>query len=176
MNSGIRNITVLSLLLVQWVCSYYNNYSYISLLLLIAFLCAVQLQQGEGTYNLEIRAGHYSNPEHKEASGHCCESSRRSGCITWLCGHCECDNRFDFCVRRSGTRRDGNTGYCPLGSYKTGEVGEDSFDFRRTGVPNPMTFTGSVWPVRRYVVLVLLSSCLASMLWIYTGEDKRSPL
>ena len=37
-----------------------------------------------------------------------------------------------------------------LGRYSTGEIGDDDFSLRTpiaSGVPNPMTFTGSVWPV-----------------------------
>ena len=105
-----------------------------------------------GTYRLEIRATSYSNPDHTDAAGICCEiAGRRSNCDPWYCGHCECDNRFNFCLRPSGTRRDDNSGNCPLGSYSTGEIGDDSFNFGATqiasGVPNPMPFTGSVWPV-----------------------------
>ena len=118
-----------------------------------AILYAQFLQRAaEGTYRLEIRAVSYSNPAHRDSAGICCEiSGRRSNCDPWFCGHCECDNRFDFCLRRPGTPRDDNSGNCPLGSYTTGEVGDDSFNFGTSrianGVANPMPFSGSVWPV-----------------------------
>lgn len=116
---------------------------------------ALQLHQAEGTYRLEIRAVSYSNSEHKDAEGICCEiGGRTSGCDPWWCPHCECDNRFNFCLRAPGTSRDDNPGNCPLGSYSTGEIGDDSFSFGSSsiasGVPNPMSFTGSVWPVSIY--------------------------
>ena len=64
----------------------------------------------------------------------------------------ECDNKFKFCLRGSGSARDGNTENCPLGYYSTGEIGDNNFTFGSEsiarGVPNPMTFTGTVWPVR----------------------------
>ena len=107
----------------------------------------------EGTYRLEIRAGSYTNSQHKDSDGICCEINRRSNCDSFIrCGlFCECDNRFNFCLRGQGTRHDDNAGNCPLGSYSTGEIGDDSFNFGSTrianGVPNPMPFTGSVWPV-----------------------------
>lgn len=116
-------------------------------------LLALQfLQMAEGTYRLEIRATSYSNPDHRDANGICCEiAGRTSGCDPWYCGHCHCDNRFNFCLRRPGTSRDDNAGNCPLGSYSTGEIGDDSFNFGgssiASGVPNPMPFSGSVWPV-----------------------------
>ena len=58
-------------------------------------------------------------------------------------------------MRPPGTSRDDNSGNCPLGSYSTGEIGGDSFNFGSTsiasGVANPMVFTGSVWPVSVHV-------------------------
>ena len=51
----------------------------------------------------------------------------------------------------------GNSNYCPLGRYSTGEIGDDSFTFRipiASGVPNPMTFTGSVWPISCSLLLL----------------------
>ena len=112
----------------------------------------------EATYTFEVRAVNYGNSPHKDSNGYCCELYRTSGCTPWWCAHCECDNRFNFCLRNSGTARDDNAGNCPLGSYSTGEIGDDSFNFGSTsianGVPNPMTFTGSVWRVSQLGIFV----------------------
>lgn len=126
-----------------------------------------QLQLAASSYRLEIQAGSYRNDDHTDAAGICCEiAGRRSNCDPWYCPHCECDNRFQFCLRRSGTQRDDNAGNCPLGSYSTGEIGDDSFNFGNPtlarGVPNPMVFTGSVWPVRTACIQEYVSSLSAS--------------
>ena len=111
----------------------------------------MQAVELEATYTFEVRAINYANSQHKDSNGVCCELLRTSGCTPWWCAHCECDNKFNFCLRNSGTARDDNVGNCPLGSYSTGEIGDDSFSFGSTsvasGVPNPMVFTGSVWRV-----------------------------
>ena len=84
-----------------------------------------------------------------DSGGYCCES------YSWCCCSSQCDNRFVFCLRPSGTSQDGNEGNCPLGRYTTGEVGDDDFNFGSSsiasGVPNPLVFTGSVWPVYLHV-------------------------
>ena len=124
---------------------------------------------------LEIRAHTYRNSNHKDSAGYCCDLITRSGCISWLCGGsrgCQCDNYFRFCLRSTGTSHDDNAGNCPLGRYTTREVGDDDFSFGSTsiasGVPNPMTFTGSVWPVSfffyfyvhvDYTVIMCLGTC-----------------
>lgn len=105
-------------------------------------------------YLLEIRAHNYRNSLHRDSAGTCCEIIATSNCDPWWCSGCECDNQFHFCLREANSPQDGNGGYCPLGSYSTGTVGDDSFNFGSTsiasGVPNPMTFHGSVWPVSPY--------------------------
>ena len=96
-------------------------------------------QLAQATYTLEVRAHSYRNSDHGESDGGCCD---------FWCG--QCDNMFVFCLRESSTADDGNPGNCPLGRYSTGDIGDDSFSFSTpiaSGVPNPMTFTGSVWPV-----------------------------
>ena len=122
---------------------------------LIPLCSPLQLAQNvRGSYTFEVRAISYSNSGHRDAAGLCCELSRTSSCTPWWCGWCECDNRFNFCLRPSGTAHDDNTGNCPWGSYSTGEVGDDSFNFDSSsianGVSNPMVFTGSVWPVSTF--------------------------
>ena len=105
-------------------------------------------QLTSGDYVLEIRAHTYRNRYHRQSNGRCCDRP--------FCGQCE--NYFRFCLRSTGTSHDDNAGNCPLGRYTTGEVGDDDFSFGSTsiasGVPNPMTFTGSVWPVSMHVHVV----------------------
>ena len=108
----------------------------------------IQTPYCAASYTLEVRAVNYGNSGHRESAGYCCELVTTSGCTPWWCGHCECDNKFNFCLRASGTSHDGNAGNCPLGSYSTGEIGDDSFSFGATAIASgPMTFTGSVWQV-----------------------------
>ena len=88
-----------------------------------------------GTYQLQVDAVRYST------SDSCCD---------FWCG--ECDNLFDFCLRGSGTSQDGNIGNCPLGLHRSGStVDGSSFSFGSSigSITNPMTFSGSVWPVRK---------------------------
>ena len=98
----------------------------------------------QADYMLEVQAHTYRNSDSRESSGDCCD--RFFVCVG------QCDNQFIFCLRESSTPNDGNPSNCPLGSYSTGEIGGDSFTFSSpiaSGVPNPMTFTGSVWPVSK---------------------------
>ena len=115
--------------------------------------------QSLGNYQLEIRAHSYSNSPHRDAAGGCCDKGGRSNCDPWWCFYCQCDNEFVFCLRNSGTAHDSNTGSCPLGTYSTGEVGDDSFNFGSnsiySGVSNPMLFQGSVWPVSLSCTIII---------------------
>lgn len=102
----------------------------------------------KASYVLEIRAHTYQNNEHRGSNGNCCESTSTFGCS--LAGNC--DNIFIFCLRNFGTSRDDNPANCPLGSYNTvDDIGGDDITFSSpsiaNGVPNPMTFSGSFWPV-----------------------------
>ena len=104
------------------------------------FYNLVQLIQAD--YVLEVRAHTYQNSRHRDSNNDCCDIGFLS------CG--QCDNQFIFCLRGASTSNDGNPNNCPLGRYSTGEIGDDDFTFSSpiaSGVPNPMTFTGSVWPV-----------------------------
>ena len=112
----------------------------------------LQLAPVESTYTLQVRAQTYRNQYSKDSRGYCCESYSRSNCVPWWCGSsCRCDNRFNFCLRSYGTRQDNNANNCPLGSRRTSVVysNNDYFNFptRMGGVTNPMSFTGSSWPV-----------------------------
>lgn len=134
-------------------------------------MLTTQVSLVTGSYRLDIRARNYRNNRHKDAAGYCCEIYRRSSCDPWWCGYCECDNKFTFCLRAASTSRDGNSGNCPLGSHVTGEIGDDSFNFGSTriasGVPNPMTFQGSVWPVSSYIASydILILIAIATIIW-----------
>ena len=100
-------------------------------------------------YTLSVRAYRYRNSRHKGSNGDCCDTVGSSNC-GW-CDHCECENRFKFCMREYGASRDGNEDRCPLGAYSTGVIGDDSFSFGwpqfDDDVPNPMTFSGDMWQV-----------------------------
>jgi hypothetical protein len=114
--------------------------------------CKQLLQKSEADYTLEVQAVSYSNPRHRVAGGRCCDRFDFNNCGDInFCHYCSCDNVFFFCLRRPGTDRDGETGNCPLGSYSLTEPMTDSFYFNTSilgnGVPNPMLFQGSVWPV-----------------------------
>ena len=111
----------------------------------------MQASWTESSYTLRVRAHRYWNSPHKVSDGSCCDKPGRSNCDPSWCSYCQCDNRFKFCMRRRGNSRDGNENYCPLGSYSTGEIGDDAFSFGSSqidsGVSNPMTFRGDVWRV-----------------------------
>ena len=108
----------------------------------------MQLLMVKATYTLVIRAHHYRNSEHKLSNGFCCEINRRFSCNPWFCFLCQCDNYFRFCLRRSGTSPDDNSANCPLGSYRTGVLGDDDFSFS-SSASGVLTFHGDVWPVSR---------------------------
>ena len=116
-------------------CTVYNQ------TLVWSALISFQLSQAD--YILEVRAHTYQNSRHRDSNNDCCDF-----CL-FCCG--VCDNQFVFCLRGSSTPNDGDPNNCPLGRYITGEIGDDSFTFSTpnlaSGVPNPMTFAGSVWPV-----------------------------
>ena len=122
------------------------------------------------SYTLYVRANSYSNSYNTVADGTCCNQFATSSCNYWLCLNCQCNNYFTFCLRAYGASHDGNATLCPLGSYKTGDIGDDSFSFGSSsidsGVPNPLVFTGNVWPVSRSydshvmrIVLLRIRSC-----------------
>ena len=124
---------------------------------LVLALCLIQ--RGRSSYVLEVQAHRYENSDHELANGQCCDNEAASSdCLSFLNSipclgtFCECDIRFFFCLRDSGTPHDDDIGNCPRGSYDTGQVStdDDTFDFGspiNDDVPNPMTFDGDVWPV-----------------------------
>ena len=111
--------------------------------------CLLQIIQAD--YVLEVRAHTYQNSGSRDRNGDCCDP------VLFSCG--QCDNQFIFCLRRSSVSNDGNPNNCPLGRYSTGEIGDDDFTFSSpiaSGVPNPMTFNGSVWPVSWYHTIIII--------------------
>ena len=124
----------------------------------------MQLLMVKATYTLVIRAHHYRNSEHKLSNGFCCELNRQTSCDPFFCfSLCQCDNFFRFCLRRSGTSPDDNSGNCPLGSYRTRVLGDDDFSFS-TSASGVMTFHGDVWPVSRcriFVSITTLHDCVS---------------
>lgn len=112
-------------------------------------------------YRLEVTAHVYSNPESVISTGYCCDRRYHRNDRPPNCDDRErCDTGFTFCLRNLGTPHDGNPVRCPLGRYETiEEVGGDYITFsmpfiERPNVPNPLVFTGSVWPVS-----LILSLC-----------------
>ena len=106
------------------------------------------------TYTLQVHAHTYRNTYHLISDAYCCEHYSWTNCLQsgWCTTTtCKCDNRFNFCVRNYGTGQDNNANNCPLGSKRTGLVYSDNdyFNFSSSmgGVSNPMSFTGSSWPV-----------------------------
>lgn len=104
-------------------------------------------------YRLEVTAHDYSNPDGVTSNGYCCERTRYQPphCYT----HDTCDSIFTFCLRNLYTPHDGNPVNCPLGRFQTrDEFGENYIIFdasfiERPGIPNPLVFTGSIWPVSK---------------------------
>ena len=106
------------------------------------------------TYTLQVHAHTYRNTYHLNSDAYCCEHYSWTNCLQsgWCTTTtCKCDNRFNFCLRNYGTGQDNNANNCPLGSKRTGLVYSDNdyFNFSSSmgGVSNPMSFTGSSWPV-----------------------------
>ena len=96
-----------------------------------------------------MKAHIYQNSRNRDSNGECCDIG------FFTCD--ECDNQFVFCLRESSTSNDGNPDNCPLGRYSTEKIGGDSFTFGSpiaNGVPNPMTFNGTEWPVSKVCVHV----------------------
>ena len=104
----------------------------------------------EAMYTFEVWVLSYQNPTSQRADGRCCDgmgNNKRNN---------QCDNIFTFCLRNSGHPRDDNTvpENCPLGMYNTGQFeDQDIITFstpsidQEADVPNPLVFTGAVWPV-----------------------------
>ena len=106
------------------------------------------------TCTLQVHAHTYRNTYHLNSDAYCWEHYSWTNCLQsgWCTTTtCKCDNRFNFCLRNYGTGQDNNAHNCPLGSKRTGLVYSDNdyFNFSSSmgGVSNPMSFTGSSWPV-----------------------------
>ena len=67
-----------------------------------------------------------------------------------------CDNRFKFCADSSSSMSSDSE--CSWGSYQTVKLGSNDITFdtpidSSRGIPNPMKFTGSRWPVSGNIYL-----------------------
>lgn len=113
-----------------------------------AFLNIIQVTPAKGAYTLQVEVFSYSNPEHRDFEGACCDFAIIG------CGKCESD--FRFCVRSYGTSATTNS--CPTSSvyYTSGPIpgSPSSYNFNTQGeiypganVNNPLVFTGDSWPV-----------------------------
>ena len=83
----------------------------------------------------------YNNPTSRRSTDQCCDGGGTGGCNN------ECDNAFDFCLRRTGP----SIPFCIYGRYQTGLVAEndDSLTFGDTigsNIRNPLIFNGTEWP------------------------------
>ena len=116
-----------------------------------AFISFFQLM---ADYRLEVTAHAYSNPDGVTSTGYCCDYRYSSRSRPPNCDRRDnCDTGFTFCLRSLGTQHDGSPVNCPLGRYETRQhVGEDYITFNQQyiespSVPNPLVFTGAIWPV-----------------------------
>ena len=82
----------------------------------------------------------YNNPTSRQFTSQCCDSFGGPPC------HDQCDNVFEFCLRRPGNPS------CIYGSYQTGLIAanDDSLTFGDTigsnNISNPLIFNGTQWP------------------------------
>ena len=107
------------------------------------------------TYTFEARLHLYSNPEWKNGNGDPCDT---------LCvgDFCKCDNQFTFCLRPLSSSQDTDAEHCTLGASKTTSVfrNSDGKSFDNVvdlgnGVPNPVLYTGNVWPVSLVICIYI---------------------
>ena len=132
---------------------------------IIKLICSfTQLPASEASYKFELHIQSFLNPNHEhiiyeEVCGlsgwnwvcsnvwndYCCESFFTSGCSS------QCDNYFEFCLRNLEDVGNDNIDYCPLGSHGPSNhiSNSDDVTFGNDigGVPNPMPFVGTIWPV-----------------------------
>ena len=102
----------------------------------------------QGSYKLQVRAVSWTGTGY-DSDGNCCDGYAWFGWVI-VCDK-TCDNKFKFCMRTYGY--DTSSDHCPMGSYQTEYVGNNTITFETpidNDVPNPMDFTGSNWPVRFY--------------------------
>lgn len=104
-----------------------------------------------GDYRFEVILESYTNPSHKLVDGSCCNV------FDYDCYRTTCNNLFIFCVRPYGYT--GHNLECPNPSQKyiTSVIANDNISFVdrkelnyiEANMTNPLTFEGSVWPVRQ---------------------------
>ena len=109
------------------------------------------MQFANATYTFEAELHLYSNTESELSNGDPCDTI----CIG---DFCKCDNQFTFCLRPfSSGSENTDIDDCTLGGSKTTMVFQNSdgssFDEVSdlgNGVPNPVEYAGSSWPVSLY--------------------------
>jgi len=102
-------------------------------------------------YTFEVQVLSYKNPTSQRVDrtrSRCCDGMGDTNCNN------QCDNIFVFCLRNSVHSQSDITENCPLGLNKTNQfensdtiVFSPPFIDEEAGVPNPLVFTGDVWPV-----------------------------
>ena len=111
----------------------------------------MQLQPTSANYELGVQLHSYSNPSSHDRLGYSCEG-------TFCLFSCECDNKFTFCLRPSGSFHDNNPSNCPLGVFRTREFDDqDNINFNGitdlgNNLPNPFFYRAiGNWPVSKII-------------------------
>lgn len=120
-------------------------------------------------YTFEVQVLSYKNPTSQRADdrrSRCCDGMGDPNCND------QCDNIFVFCLRNSGHSQSDTIENCPLGRYKTNQfenndaiIFSTSFIDQEANIPNPLVFTGDVWPVS-YLYHYYLHTSLAPHLFV----------
>ena len=71
------------------------------------------VQFAGAVYVLEVGLRSYTNLEHRDSNGECCDGYENNYGRCWN----HCDNIFTFCLRGSGRYGGARDLYCPLGKY-----------------------------------------------------------
>lgn len=113
----------------------------------INFLMLLQL--AAAGYVFEAMVHSYSNP-HSQARFLPCDLFCFFGSV------CQCDNQFTFCLRNENGSRSTNVDFCSLGDAQQTQFFDNSdnmnfemLDTLGNSVPNPLFFTGDIWPVSK---------------------------
>ena len=109
----------------------------------------MQLLQASADYELGVQLHSYSNPLNRNSLGYSCEGP-------FCLFSCECDNKFTFCLRPSGSLQDNDVSNCPIGLFETREFEEqNNINFNQmtnlgNNLSNPFFYRDSGnWPVSK---------------------------
>lgn len=107
------------------------------------------LQITAAGYVFEAMVHSYSNP-HSQARFLPCDL------LCFFGSACQCDNQFTFCLRNENGSRSTNVDFCSLGDAQQTQFFDNSdnmnfemLDTLGNSVPNPLVFTGDIWPVSK---------------------------